>query len=161
MQERTVLLLVVTLVVTTATVGVAVNALRSDAPQAWHAFDLSITWSGSPRINSVLTVSVGIRQGLVDPRTLGLVFLSLDMSTMNVLSATPTLNPWGYRTVWNLTSMDLTATRYFNATGIPQDAGSTTVYAMVWVPQGELRSVPIDSTGHVNPAGASLMGVDS
>jgi len=161
MQERTVLLFVVVLVTATAGAGVAVNALRSQDPAPWRSFDVSITRSGTPRVGSPLNFSVSVRQGTVDPKTLWVVYLSLDMGSMDILSSTPGTNPWGYRTVWNLTPLDLTAPNVFSATGIPTTNGSAMVYAMIWVPQGDLDSVSVDAQGHVNPAGVSLMTVQT
>ncbi len=159
MQERTVLLLVVVLVAATAGAGVAVNALRSNSSASWRAFDVSITRAGTATVGSALQFSVSVRQGTVDPKTLWVVYLSLDMGSMNVVSSTPPTNPWGYPTVWNLTALDLTAPNIFSATGIPTTNGSATVYAMIWVPRGDLSTVSVDAQGHVNPAGVSLMTV--
>ena len=161
MQERTVLLLVVVLVTATAGAGVAVNALRPTDSSPWRSFDVSIDRTGNPVVGSKLNFSVSVRQGTVDPKTLWAVYLSLDMGSMDIVSSPPGTNPWGYRTVWNLTSLDLTATRVFTATGIPTQNGSAMVYAMIWVPQGDLNSVSVDAQGHVNPAGVSLMSVQS
>lgn len=161
MKERTVFLLVVVLVVATAGAGVAVNSLRSDNPSSWRAFDVSITRTGTLDIGSPIDVTVSIRQGTVDPKTLWVVFLSLDMGSMTITSATPATNPWGYRTVWNLTALDLSAPKLFQAEGLPTANGSVTLYAMVWVPRGDLGTVSVDSQGHVNPAGVSLMTVET
>lgn len=158
MQERTVLLLVVVLVLATAAAGVAVNVLRPNDAQAWRAFNLSLAASANAAVGSPLNVSVSVRQGMLDPRSLWVVFLSLDVGTMNIMSATPGANPWGYPTVWNLTGLDLSGTRLFNATLVPTQAGSTVLYAMIWVPRGDVRSAPIDASGHVNPAGVALEG---
>ena len=159
MQERSVLLLVVILVTATAGAGVAVNTLRSNDPASWRAFEVSITRTGTAVVGSPLAFSVSVRQGTVDPKTLWVVYLSLDMGSMDVVSSTPGTNPWAYPTVWNLTALDLTAPKVFEATGIPTENGSAMVYAMIWVPRGDLSAVSVDSQGHVNPAGVSLMTV--
>ncbi len=161
MQERTVLLLVVVLVAATAGAGVAVNAFRSNDSSNWRAFDVSIERTGTATVGSELAFSVSVRQGTVDPKTLWVVYLSLDMGTMDIVNASPAVNPWGYPTVWNLTSLDLTAPKLFTATGIPTENGSATVYAMIWVPRGDLSAVAVDAQGHVNPAGVSLMTVET
>ncbi len=161
MQERTVLLLVVVLVAATAGAGVAVNAFRPNDSAAWRAFDVSVAHTGNASVGSRLAFSVSVRQGSVDPKTLGLVYLSLDMGSMDIVNATPAVNPWGYPTTWNLTSLDLTTAHTFTATGVPTVNGSATVYAMIWVPRGDLSSVSVDAQGHVNPAGVSLMTVET
>jgi hypothetical protein len=161
MQERTVLILVVVLVVATAGAGVAVNAFRSSDSGAWHAFFVTLDWQGNPAVGSQMQITVRVRQGQLDSRTLPAIFLSLDVSTLAVASATPGKNPWGYPTVWNLTGVDFSSPRVYNVTAAPTETGSTTLYAMVWVPLGDLRSVSVDSVGHVNPADISLMAADS
>ena len=161
MQERTVLVLVVVLVVSTAAAGVAVNLFRPNDSDAWRAFNLSVGTNLTGAVGSSLRITVSVRQGMLDPRTLPLVFLSLDLGTMQLTSATAAANPWGYPTVWNLTGLDLSSPRYYNATVLPTDAGTAVVYAMIWVPRGDLGSVPIDANGHVNPAGFPLETVAS
>ncbi len=161
MQERTVLVVVVVLVVSTAAAGVAVNALRPDTADTWRAFNVSLAASGSPAVGAPLNLSVVVRQGSIDPKSLWVVFLSLDVGTMNISSATPGTNPWGYATVWNLTGMDLSSPRTFNATVLPTEPGNEPGYAMIWVPLGDIASVPIDPSGHVNPAGVTLESVVS
>ncbi len=162
MQERTVLLLVVVLVVATAGAGVAVNVFRSSDPTPWQAFEVSFQRSGNASVGGSLTFSVSVRQGSVDPKSLPLVFLSLDMGTLDIVNGSPPgSNPWGYPTTWNLTALDLTAPRTFTANAIPTENGSATVYAMVWVPRGDLGSVSLDAQGHVNPADVSLMTVET
>lgn len=159
MQERTVLLLVVALVLSTAAAGVAVNVLRPNDAGAWRAFNLAVSANGSAAVGSPINVAMSLRQGMLDPKSLWVVFLSLDAGTMNITSATPASNPWGYPTVWNLTGLDLSGTRFFNATLVPTEAGSTILYAMVWVPLGDVRSVPIGPSGHVNPSGVALESI--
>ena len=161
MQERTVLLLVVVLVVTTAGAGVAVNLFRPNDAGAWRAFNLSLTWNGTAAVGSAIQLGVDVRQAMLDAKTLPYLFLSLDVGTMRIVSSTPGTNPWGYPTVWNLTGLDLTETWFFNATVVPTEPGTTLVYAWVWVPLGDLSSVPIDASGHVNPAGVTLESVAS
>ncbi len=161
MRERTVFLLVVVLVSATAGAGIAVNSLRSDDPSSWRAFNVSITRTGTLGIGSPINVTVSVRQGTVDPKTLWVVYLSLDMGSLDIASATPATNPWSYPTVWNLTALDLTAPKLFHAQGIPTENGSVTLYAMVWVPRGDLGTVSVDSQGHVNPVGVSLMTVET
>ncbi len=161
MRERTVLLVVVALVASTASAGVAVNLLRPNTGPAWVAFDLSLAWSGNATMGSVVQFNVSVRQGMLDPRTLPEVYLSLDVGTMSVASSTPASNPWGYPTVWNLTGLDLTLTRTFNVTVVPTEAGAQMIYAMVWAPLEDLHSVQIDSTGHVNPSSVTLETVGS
>lgn len=161
MRERTVLLVVVALIASTAAAGIAVNALRPDNGAAWRAFEVSLAANGPTAVGSPLNLTVVVRQGAIDPRSLGLVFLSLDVGTMSISSATPGTNPWGFPTVWNLTGMDLSSPRVFNATVVPRQAGNEPIYAMVWVPRGDIASVPIDANGHVNPAGVTLESVVS
>jgi hypothetical protein len=161
MQERTVLLLVVVLVTATAGAGLAVNAFRSNNSAAWRAFDVTVTHAGTAVVGSEMNISVSVRQGAVDPKTLWVVYLSLDMSSLNIVNASPSTNPWGYPTTWNLTSLDLTAPKVFTATGVPLQNGSTTVFAMIWVPRGDLSTVSLDAHGHVNPADVSLMTVET
>lgn len=161
MQERTVLILVVVLVVSTTAAGVAVNTLRPNDSGAWRAFDLSVAWNGTAAVGSPINLTVSVRAAMLDPKTLPVLFLSLDVGTMHVGSVTPGTNPWGYPTVWNLTGLDFSGPRTFNATVVPTDSGSNWVYAMIWVPLGDVRSVPIDSSGHVNPAGVTLEAVAS
>ncbi len=160
-QERVVALLVIVLVVATAATAVSVNLLRPANPSAWNAFELSVGWSGSARVGSSIVVNVTVRQGTVDPKTLWLVYLSLDVSSLQVTSGTPPTNPWNCATAWNLTTLDLSAPHTFTVTAIATQAGQLDLHAMIWVPRGDLRAVPIDSTGSVNPAGVSLMQVDS
>lgn len=161
MQERTVLLVVVVLIASTAAAGVAVNLLRPNDPAAWRAFDVSLRTTGPAAVGSPMNLSVNVRQGMLDPKTLWVVYLSLDVGTMNVTSATRGTNPWGYRTVWNLTGVDLTNLRVFNATVVPTQAGNATVYAMIWVPLGDVSSVQVDASGHVNPGSVTLETVVS
>ncbi len=161
MQERTVLLLVVVLVVSTAAAGAAVNLFRPNDAGTWRAFNLAVATDLTGAVGSPLPIFVTVRQGMLDPRTLSVVFLSLDIGTMRITSSTPASNPWGYATVWNLTGLDLSSPRLYNATVVPTEAGTTVVYAMIWVPLGELSSVPIDANGHVNPAGVTLESVAS
>ncbi len=161
MQERVVALLVIVLVVATAATAVSVNLLRPSDPSSWNAFDLSVAWSGNATVGSSLTVNVTVRQGTVDPKTLWLVYLSLDIGALHVTSGTPPTNPWGYPTVWNLTNLDLSAPRTFTVTAVATEAGQLDLHAMIWVPRGDLHAVPIDPTGNVNPSGVSLMQVDS
>jgi len=160
MQERTVLIVVVVLVVATAAAGVAVNALRAGDSGTWHALFVSLDWQGIPAVGSQLQITVHVRQGQLDSRTLPAVFLSLDIGTLAVASATPATNPWGSPTVWNLTGLNLALPRVYNVTATPTQTGSITLYAMVWVPLGDLRSVSVDRVGHVNPADISLMAAD-
>ena len=161
MQERTVLLLVVVLVVSTAGAGVAVNLLRPNDAANWRAFNLTLGESGAAAVGSPIQLNVTVRQAMLNPKTLWVVFLSIDVGTMNITSATPGSNPWGYPTVWNLTGLDLSATQRFSATVVPTQPGTTFVYAMIWVPLGDIASVPIDASGHVNPAGVTLEDVAS
>lgn len=161
MQERTVLILVVVLVVSTAAAGAAVNLFRPNDAGVWRAFNLAVATNLTGAVGSPLHVSVSVRQGMLDPASLPVVFLSLDASTMQITSATPGTNPWGYPTVWNLTGLDLSSTRFYNATVVPSVAGTTILYAMIWVPLGQVSSVPIDANGHVNPAGVTLESVAS
>ena len=161
MPERTLLLLVVVLVVSTAAAGAAVNLFRPNDAGAWRAFNLAVDTNLTGAVGSPLRISVSVRQGMLDPRTLPVVFLSLDVGTMQVTSATPGTNPWGYPTVWNLTGLDLSSTLLYNATVVPTDAGTTVVYATIWVPLGDLASVPIEANGQVNPAGVTLESVAS
>lgn len=161
MQERNVLVLVVVLVVATAGAGVAVNALRGNDSSTWRAFNLSMGLTGNPVVGSPLHITVQVQQGLLDTHSLKLVFLSVDMGTFTIQSSTPGSNPWGYPTVWNLTGMDLSGARVFEVNATPTATGPTTVYAMIWVPLGDLGSVSVDPAGHVNPAGVSLMATDS
>lgn len=161
MHERTVLLVVVALVVSTAAAGVAVNLLRPNDAQAWRAFNVALASSGGAAVGSPLNLSVSVRQGMLDPKSLWVVFLSLDVGTMTITSATDGRNPWGYRTVWNLTGLDLSGARTFNATVVPTQAGTEPVYAMIWVPLGDIASVQIDASGHVNPNGVTLETVVS
>ncbi len=161
MQERSVLLLVVVLVSATAGAGVAVNAFHYTGPAVWHSFYVTVDHSGTPVVGSPLNISVTVRQGTVDPKTLWAVYLSLDMGPLSILRSTPGTNPWGYPTVWNLTSLDLTAPKLFTATGVAAANGTVVVSAMIWVPQGDLNSVSVDAQGHVNPAGISLMTVQT
>ncbi len=161
MRERTVLLVVVALVVSTASAGVAVNLLRPSSGPTWVAFDLSLAWGGNATLGSLVNFTVSVRQGMLDPRTLPAVYLSLDVGSMGVASSTPASNPWGYPTVWNLTGLDLTTARTFNVTATPTEAGGQMVYAMVWAPLQDLHSVQIDATGHVNPSSVTLETVQS
>ncbi len=160
MQERTVLILVVVLVVATAGAGVAVNALRDSGSGTWHAFLLTLDWHGTPAVGSDLSITVKVQKGQLDSRSLPALFLSLDVGGLAVVSATPGTNPWGSPTVWNLTGLDFSTPRMYNVTGTLTEAGSTTLYAMIWVPLGDLRSVAVDAVGHVNPADVSLMAAD-
>ncbi len=161
MQERTVLLVVVVLVVSTAAAGAAVNLLRPNDASSWQAFSLSVAWDGTATVGSPINVTVTIRAAMLDPRTLPLLFLCLDVGTMNVSAATPGTNPWGYPTVWNLTGEALSSPAQFNATLVPTESGTNWLYGMAWVPLGDVRSVPIDASGHVNPAGVTLEAVAS
>ena len=161
MQERTVLVLVVVLVVSTASAGVAVNLLRPSDSGAWRAFNLSLDSEGAARVGSPMNLTAGVRQGMLDPKTLPIFFLSIDVGTMNIASSSPPTNPWGYPTVWNLTGLDFSGTLDFNATVVPTDTGTQIVYAMIWVPLGDLSSVPIDASGHVNPSGVTLESVQT
>ncbi len=161
MQERNVLILVVVLVVATAGAGVAVNAFRGSDSSNWRAVDMSLRWTGTPQVGASVQLTVRVEQGMVDSRTLGLVFLTIDMAGMNVSAATPSSNPWDCPTAWNLTGKDLSTPLDFYVTAVPQQEGTTTVYAMVWVPLGDVRSVSVDASGHVNTGEVSLMATDS
>lgn len=156
MHERTVLLVVVALVLSTAAAGVAVNLLRPSDPLVWRAFELTLACGGSAKIGIPMNLTVTVRQGMLDPKTLWVVFLSLDVGAMNITSSTTGTSPWGYPTVWNLTGLDLTAAKTFNATVVPEQTGPTILYAMVWVPLGDIASVPIEPSGHVNPSGVTV-----
>lgn len=161
MQERNVLILVVVLVVATAGAGVAVNAFRGNDAANWRAVNMSLGWTGTPQVGGTVRLTVRVAQGMVDARTLGFVFLSVDVAGMAVSSATPSSNPWDCPTVWNLTGKDLSTPLDFNVTAVPQLEGTTTVYAMVWAPLGDLRSVSVDAGGHVNTGDVSLMQTES
>ncbi len=157
MQERNVLLLVVVLVAATAGAGIAVNAFRNDGASTFDAFYLNVILHGTPAVGSAFSLSVSVQQAFIDSRTLPSLFLSVDVGSMSVDSATPAVNPWHSPTVWNLTGLDLGAARLYNITATPTTAGPMTVFAMVWVPLGDLGSVSVDATGHVNPADIQLM----
>ncbi len=161
MQERNVLILVVVLVVATAGAGVAVNAFRNENLSSFPAFYLSLDLSGTPAVGSDLEFRVRVQQAFIDSRTLPSLFLSVDVADLTVVSATPATNPWGSPTVWNLTGLDLSSARLYNITATPTTAGPVTVFAMIWVPLGDLGSVSVDSTGHVNPADITLMASTS
>ncbi len=151
------MLLVVVLVVATAGAGIAVNAFRNDNPSTFEAFHLDVVLNGTPDLGADLGISVSVQQAFIDSRTLPSLFLSVDVGTLSVVSATPAANPWRCPTVWNLTGLDLSAARLYNITATPTVAGPMTVYAMIWVPLGDLGSVSVDATGHVNPADIRLM----
>ncbi len=157
MQERSVLLLVVVLVAATAGAGIAVNAFRSDNAPTFEAFYLYLNLNGTPALGSEFRMSVSVQQAFIDSRTLPKLFLSVDVGSMSVDSATPTANPWHSPTVWNLTGLDLSSAHVYNITATPTVAGPMTIFAMVWVPLGDLGSVSVDATGHVNPADIRLM----
>ncbi len=157
MQERNVLLLVVVLVVATAGAGIAVNAFRNDSASTFEAFYLYLNLNGTPAVGSDFQMSVSVQQAFIDSRTLPSLFLSVDVGTMTVVSATPAANPWHSPTVWNLTGLDLSRAHLYNITAAPTVAGPTTIFAMVWVPLGDVGSVSVDATGHVNPADIRLM----
>ena len=161
MEERTVFLLVVVLVVSTAAAGAAVNLIRPNNAEAWRAFNLSLDANATAAVGSPLHLTVSVRQGMLDPKSLWVVFLSLDVGAMTITSSTHGTNPWGYPTVWNLTGLDLSGTRLFNATAVPAQPGMAVVYAMIWVPLGDVKSVPVDASGHVNPSGVTLESVVS
>ena len=161
MQERNVLILVVVLVVATAGAGVAVNALRNNGTTTFRAFYLTLDVSGAAVVGTALPIAVSVEQAFIDSRTLPSLFLSLDVGSFAVQSATPGTNPWHTATVWNLTGLDLTAARVYNITAVPAAAGPATLYAMIWVPLGDLRSVSVDASGHVNPADIRLMATES
>jgi hypothetical protein len=161
MQERNVLILVVVLVAATAGAGVLVNALRSNNASTFEAFYLSLDVRGTPAVGSNLTITVRLQQAFIDSRTLPSLFLSVDVGTLQVRTATPGTNPWDSPTVWNLTGRDLSSAIELDITASPTVAGPMTVYAMVWVPLGSLGSVTLDASGHVNPAGITLMASSS
>lgn len=157
MQERNVLLLVVVLVVATAGAGIAVNTFRNDSASTFDAFYLNVILNGTPAVGSEFAMVVSVQQAFIDSRTLPRLYLSVDVGSMSVDSATPTVNPWHAATVWNLTGLDLGAARLYNITATPTVAGPMTIFAMVWVPLGDVGSVSVDATGHVNPADIRLM----
>lgn len=161
MQERNVLALVVVLVVATAGAGVAVNAFRSNNANPYHAFNLALDLSGTAVVGASLQIRVTVQQAFIDARTLPSLFISVDIDSLSVVTATPSSNPWGSATVWNLTGLDLAAPRVYNITASATVAGNDTLFAMVWEPLGDLRSVSVDPSGHVNPAGVSLLASDS
>lgn len=160
MQERNVLILVVVLVVATAGAGVAVNAFRS-GESTWRAFDLSLDWGGTPAVGADLQITVTVKQAFLDSRSLPIVFLSVDVGTLVIQASTPATNPWGYATIWNLTGLDLTVPHLYQVTAAPTQAGLANLYAMIWVPLGDLRAVSVDASGHVNPADVSLLATES
>ncbi len=161
MQERNVLILVVVLVVATAGAGVAVNAFRNDGNSTFRAFYLTVSLSGTPVVGTAVRIAVSVQQAFIDSRTLPSLFLSVDVGSFAVQSATPGTNPWRSATVWNLTGLDLTGARVYNITAVPTAAGPATLDAMVWVPLGDLRSVSVAASGHVNPADITLMAAES
>ncbi|HYM40427.1 MAG TPA: hypothetical protein VEY12_09880 [Thermoplasmata archaeon] len=161
MQERNVLILVVVLVVATAGAGVAVNAFRNANSSAFRAFDLSVDVRGTPTVGSDVQITITVRQAFIDARSLSNLFLSVDMGTLAVHGGTPSTNPWASPTVWNLTGLDLSGPRVYNITAAPTANGSATLDAMVWVPLGDLRSVSVDPSGHVNTADISLLATQS
>lgn len=112
-----------------------------------------------------VVINTSVRQVIADLRSLWSsprsVFLSVDVASINVTSATPTVNPWDCPTIWNLTGLDLSAVRTFTVTGWASQAGSVTIHALVWVPRGDLHAVSVDPTGNVNPDAITLLGLDS
>src|SRR5512137_625154 len=98
MQERNVLILVVVLVVATAGAGVAVNAFRNNA-STFEAFYLNLRLNGTAAVGSDLRIVVSVQQAFIDSRTLPSLFLSVDVGSLTVRSATPGTNPWGSPTV--------------------------------------------------------------
>lgn len=161
MRERNVLILVVVLVLATAGAGVAVNVFRNNSGSTFEAFHLFLSLSGTPVVGSDLQFNVSVQQAFIDSRTLPSLFLSVDVGSLTVRSATPATNPWGSPTVWNLTGLDLSSARAYTVTATPTVQGPMTVFAMIWVPLGDLGSVTVDASGHVNPAGITLMASTS
>ncbi len=159
MRERTVLVLVVVLVASTAAAGVAVNLLRPAGSGAPASFQVVLDYNGTAAVGSPLSFRVVVQALVPNATAEGPVFLSLDVGTMRITASTPGSNPWGYPSVWNLTGLDLSAPVSFNVTAVPTDAGTNWVYAMVWTPKGDLASVSIDASGHVNPIDVFLESV--
>lgn len=161
MQERVVVLLAAVLAAATTFAGLGVTFVRPTPPQEWHSFDLAVSADSRATVGGELLLSVGLRRGLLDPASLWIAFLSLDVGDLAVLSATPGTNPWGYPTVWNVTGLDLSATIRFLVTVVPADAGYHHVHAMVWTPHGDLGSVAIEPNGYLNPANVDVLEVAS
>ncbi len=157
MQERPIVLLAAALAVSIALAGVTLPAIGLQSNPEWHSFELSVSADGAAVAGHALTVTVDLRQGMVDPKTLRMAFLSLDVEDTQVVSASPGSNPWGYPTIWNITTMDLTVAQRFTVTIIPMAPGGLQLRATVWTPRADLGGVPVDPTGHVNPAGVSVL----
>ncbi len=157
MHERPVLLLAAALAASVALAGVTLPAIGLEGNRAWHSFDLSVSAEGDAFAGRPMNVSVAVRQGLLDPKTLLMVFLSLDVEDAQVVSATSGTNPWGYPTIWNITGLDLTVVQRFNVTLLPASAGGLQLHAIVWTPRADVGGVPVEPTGHVNPAGVSVL----
>jgi len=157
MQERPIVLLAAALAASIAVAGVTLPAIGLQENPEWHSFELSVSADGEALAGHTLTVAVDLRQGMLDPKTLRMAFLSLDIEDAQLVSASPGTNPWGYPTIWNITYMDLTAVQRFTATIIPMDPGVLQLRATVWTPRADVSSVPVDPTGHVNPAGVSVL----
>ncbi len=157
MQERPVVMLAAALTMCIAVSGLALPTIRFGARVEWRSFDLSVSAGGEPSAGSPLPVFVDLRQGMMDPKTLWVAFLSLDVEDALIVSGTPGTNPWGYATVWNITDLDLTTVQRFAVTVVPQGPGTLQLRAMVWTPRGDLRAVAVAPSGHVNPAGISVL----
>ena len=157
MQERPIVLLAAALAASIAVAGVTLPAIGMQENPEWHSFELSVSTDGEAVSGHALTVAVDLRQGMLDPKTLRMAFLSLDIEDAQLVAASPGTNPWGYPTIWNITDLDLTAVQRFTATIIPMDRGVLQLRATVWTPRADVSSVPVDPTGHVNPAGVSVL----
>ncbi|MEK6987619.1 MAG: hypothetical protein AABX97_05925 [Candidatus Thermoplasmatota archaeon] len=161
MQEEPIVVVAANLAASIAVTGLIVPSLGPETGSAWPSFDVSITTHGQPVAGVISLVDVGVRQGIVDPKTLQIVFLSLDIEDAAVASATPASTPWGYPTVWNLTDVDLTTTQHFVVEIIPRQSGALQLHAMIWIPRGDLSGVLIDASGHLSPSSVSLLESDS
>ena len=93
MQEEAIVVVAAILAASIAVTGLIVPSLGPETGSAWPSFDVSITTHGQPVAGVISLVDVGVRQGIVDPKTLQIVFLSLDIEDAAVASATPASNP--------------------------------------------------------------------
>ncbi len=161
MEERPIIILAAALAASIILAGVTLPAIGLQSNLEWHSFGLSVSSEGEAFVGQPVNASVSLRQGALDPRTLWMVFLSLDVEDAQILSATPGSNPWGYPTIWNVTDLDLTVVQVFRVTIVPTAAGGLQLRATVWTPRADVGDVPVEPNGHVNPAGVSIYEAQS
>lgn len=160
MQERLILGLTATLAVSTALAALAVPWMATSRPMPVFPYSVSIFVSGPVSAGGSVQVTVlAVGNAWIGNAPL---FLSVALDpTFNVTANGSADNPWGYPSVWRLNQSLASVGQRESVTITPTTPGTFLLNAGVWAPAGDLGSVQIDATGHVNPAGVNWYGSGS